>query len=215
MVGPGFTSNGPDSANTSVNQPNSWIVEWVRAVRGAGQDVDGISMHLYNGYNGQFSVIEGILSDLRSQLNNLSPSLSSVPFWCTEAGDVRLSYSNGTFIDFRRIVNWLTTLYLGGERFGLPKENICIYYDHAHGDPQYMPFSEGKDLYPHHAFYRTYSDEIFGKSWYSSNINGPIASSLSCGSIGNHLYRVDVFKGSSGTTVIVTAQGIINDTITL
>lgn len=213
VVGPSFATNGPDG---SILQPNSWIIDWVRAVRSAGQDVDGLSMHLYNGWNGQYQTIEGNLADIRTKLTSLpSPSLANIPFWNAEAGNIRLEFVNGRFIDPRRIANWLTTLYLGGERYGLPKENICIYYDTAHGDPQYMPFSANGDLFPQHAFYRTYSDEIFGKTWYSSNVKGPTSTALSCGTIGNKIYRVDVFGGSNGTTVIVTAQGIPSDTITL
>ena len=218
LVGPDFSKNGPDNASGNVSQPNSWIIDWVRAVRGAGQDVDGISMHLYNGYNGQYKVLEGILADLRTKLSTLaSPSIQDIPFWCTEAGNIRLSFIHGRFIDPRRIINWLTTLYLAGERYGMPKENICVYYDHEHGDTYYSPFAQNNDLLPHHAFYRTYSDELFGKTWYGSNVSGPAPaiSALSCGSVGNNIYRVDVFNGTNGTIAVITAQGIPNDTITL
>ena len=222
VAGPSFSSSLPNGSAIGGTNPNSWLMPWIATVRNAGQDVDGISLHLYNGYNGQFAALEGNLSDVRTRLASFSsPSLANIPLWCTEAGNIRLSYGatdpqNGSvFIDHRRFLNWLTTLHLGGERYGMPKENICVYYDIIHGDPQFMPFASDRDLFPHHAFYRTYSDEIFGKTWYSSNVTGPTKAALTCGTIGNHIYRVDVFTGTVGTTVVLTAQGIPNDTITL
>ncbi len=221
VMGPALANNGPNG--NAYLQSNSSVIDWVRAVRSAGQDVDALSMHIYNGWSGQYQMIEGNLADLRTSLATFSsPSLANIPFWCTEAGNIRLSYTNtstdgtGAFIDSRRIINWLTTLYLGGERYGLTKEHINIFYDYSHSASDfYSPLHENKDLFPHHAFYRTYSDEIYGKTWYSSNVTGPISSALSCGSVGNNIYRVDVFHGTSGTCVILTAQGIPNDTITL
>jgi hypothetical protein len=216
-LGPSEVSSGPTGSDyiPTVDYVNSWI----QNVRAYGGDVDGISLHLYNGWDGDFLATDGWLSAINSVLSNNGISVvragqestGKVSFWVTEAGNIRTDYYNVNLVDPTRMVVWMSQFLLVCERWGIPKEQIYFFYDSNHGF-DYLSWIRDTDnsLRPFGIFYRVYSEELWGKAY---------SRTLDFGPIGNGLYLGNVFTQTNGSTtgtcVTLIAQGMYADTVTL
>lgn len=165
--------------------------------------LDAFSVHDYNAYNGDFLVTDGWLGAARAALEAAGYS-ASLPMFFTETGSIIPDPWN--CYDPQRLVQWTAQLYLTAERWGMPKEHIYWFFDTDIGG-----FGEGvksgtDELRPNAIFFRVYSEEIFGKTY---------SAALDFGTIGNNFYRGNVYAGSAGKCVALTAQGLPSDTVTL
>jgi hypothetical protein len=199
-LGPCEVAYGPNSANTDFTPS---IAGFVIFLSNLTVPLDGCSVHNYNSYNGDFIATDGWLTPLRAALATAGYT-SSLPLWYTETGNIA---PNWQLFDPHRLVAWTAQLYLTGERFGMPKEHIYWFFDttvSGFGPGIKNPYTF--DLLPQLTFWRVYSEEIFGKTY---------SSALSFGTIGSNFYRGNVYTGSNGTCVALTAQGNPSDTVTL
>lgn len=193
-----YAPNGADSNH--FNPQMSQLTAWLSGV--SASTLDAFSVHDYNAYNGDFIVTDGWFGGVRTALAAASYP-ANLPFFLTEdsVGDAWNVY------DVRRLVNWTAQLYLTGERWGIPKEHIYWFFDTDLGgfDSTWLKEATG-ELRPQATFLRVYSEEVYGKAY---------SSALSFGTIGGNFYRGNVYVGTLGTCVALTAQGNPGDTVTL
>lgn len=164
--------------------------------------LDGLSLHDYNGFNGDFIAFDGWLQALRDALEDAGYP-DDHPIWLTEnsVGPAWFSFCPSFML------NWAVVLYLTAERHGIPKEQIAWFFDTNYGNPfpNWIKEQIG-DLRPVATFLRVLSEEVFGKAY-----NAP----LDFGEIGNAFYRGNVYRGAEGACIAVYAQGNPDDTVTL
>jgi hypothetical protein len=197
-IGPCEVAFAPDTS--SFNPTMSQLDTWLGAVT-AGT-LDAFSVHDYNAYNGDFLATDAWLGGARAKLAAHGYP-SDLPFFLTE-NSVGPAWQ---VFDSLRIVQWAAQLYLTAERWNIPKEHIYWFFDqfYGFGFPNWIKETTG-DLRPMATFFRVYSEEVFGKAYTAA---------LDFGTIANAFYRGNVYRGSAGTLVALTAQGFPVDTCTL
>jgi hypothetical protein len=175
---------------------------WLTAL-GDSSPLDGLSMHAYNDYFGDFRVLDYVLSGVRALLaaHGRSPTL---PIFLTETGQI---VPSGVTFNPRALAQRAAQLFLTCERHGIPKEHIYIFLDGAIPGFSNISLKDANNgMCSVAVFLRVYSEEIWAKTY---------ASALDFGTIGNNFYRGNIYRGLLGTTVSLMAQGNPGDTVTL
>lgn len=178
------------------------ILSFTSAVTTDGGSVDVYSVHGYNQWNGDYFAVENWLS-------KLTALTGGKPIWVTEAGNVRYNFAgNLNLAEPLREVAWFAHFFQACEEYGIPKEQISIFYDTAHGF-DWASWVKEKDnsLRPVATFIRVWSEELWSKTYAGGLTLGSATAAT--------FYRATVFTDPSdvaGTCLVLCAPGMVSDT---
>lgn len=182
----------------TVNNGASGLNEFLAA--GGGDYMDGLSIHTYNCTNGDLALGRRVFTELKAVLDAHD---FNKPIWQTENGFFTANY--GAYRP-KQGARWQMLQYLLIEQIlGVPKERFYNFYDTSHGFWDYPSFWELADgtLTPFIAQMRTFSEEIYGKTFTSG---------YNFGDVGNNMYLGSLYTDAgSGEQVAVFMSGSVQE----
>ena len=175
------------SANAKVLGPNpvtyvSTVLPFIDSffANGGGSYIDGISWHPYNTSNGDLAMRRRADTELLAVLT--SRGQTAKPRFQTEHGELGCSFG----VMYPRVQAHREMLAMVmNDQLGVPKENNHHWYLLSIGFWGYPAFHAGQDddLFPVIGMMRTFSEELYGKTYTSAIDFGSPGNDLLCGNV--------------------------------
>ncbi len=179
VIGPGNVTVGPGSHGLGFVQDFLATM----AAHNALNNIDGISFHVYNNFNGDLFMARRTMDGLVDVLNQYGQQ--NKERWQTEQGFA--AAINGSYQP-RMQTRWTMLMLMVIEQYGVPKEHNYLFYDKNGGffDVPVWWINQDTTLNPLGCLLRVWSEELYGTRH---------ASAYDFGSPGNKLYLGSLFTG--------------------